>query len=148
MYGWIMSKRFRPFTSKADAFSRAKRFHFCRVCRYSQTEKWTHCPECNSQDRIYFPSETEMKRGALLLTLESAGTISMLKFQPRYDLVVNGRKICTYVADAQYVKDGAVHYEDSKPKKFIDDLAKLKIALFEAIYGVRVTIPQQNKRGD
>lgn len=77
------------------------------------------------------------------MTLQAAGTISHLRFQPRYDLVVNGRKITTYVADAEYRQNGEIVYEDTKPKDFIDKGALLKIKLFEALFNVEVKIPQR-----
>ncbi len=131
------------FESKQDAMSRAKRCHCCLDCRYYQTEIYKSCPECGSKNRQYFMSETEFHRGMSLMTLQLAGKISRLRFQPRYDLVVNGKKICRYDADADYYEDGKLVVEDSKPEKFMDELAKVKIKLFEAIYGITVRIPQR-----
>lgn len=122
----------------------AKKFHFCRDCRHNQPKKYTECPNCGSKNRVYFPSKTEMHRGALLLTLEDTGKITKLKFQPRFDLKVNGQKIGVYTADAEYYDDnGQYTIEDSKPEKFMTDTAKLKIKLFQAIYGITVKIPQK-----
>jgi hypothetical protein len=129
--------------SKQEGMNRAKRCHVCLDCRYYQTEIYKSCPECGSKNRQYFMSEAEFHRGMSLMTLQLAGTISNLRFQPRYDLAVNGKKICTYVADADYYQDGVLVCEDSKPEKFIDDLALVKIKLFEAIYGITVKIPQR-----
>lgn len=129
--------------SKSEGFDRAKRYHTCLDCRYSQGDIWKICPSCGSKNRQYFMSQAELQRGMMLLTLQRAGAISALRFQPRYDLKVNGVKVAAYTADAEYVRDGVVVYEDTKPKDFIDDYARLKMALFEAIYGVTVTIPQR-----
>lgn len=134
------------FTSKQDAMNRSKRCHVCLDCRYSQPQNYKECPECGSKNRQYFMSQAELKRGMLLLTMQNVGTISRLRFQPRYKLQVNGQMICTYVADAEYYKDGKQITEDTKPKNFIDATAKLKIKLFEAIYGITVTIPQRKSR--
>ena len=89
-----------------------------------------------------------MKRGAQLLLKQDQGAIARLRFHPRYDLVVNGRHLCEYVADAEYLlEDGkTIIYEDTKPKDWTDKLAVLKISLFEALYGVTVTIPQRQKK--
>lgn len=129
--------------SKQEGMNRAKRRHVCLDCRYFQTEIYKNCPECGSANRQYFMSEAEHHRGMSLITLQIAGTISRLRFQPRYDLEVNGRKICTYIPDADYYEGGKLVCEDSKPQNFIDDLALVKIKLFEAIYGVTVKIPQR-----
>lgn len=131
------------FKSKNDGLNRAKRYHACLDCRYNQPTIYKECPECGSKNRQYFMSLAELKRGMMLLTLQQAGKISNLRFQPRYELKVNGRKVGTYIADAEYRMDGQIVYEDTKPPEFIDKYALLKIKLFEAIYGVEVRIPQR-----
>lgn len=136
---------FRPnqFRSKADAQSRAKRAHACLDCRHSQPETWKLCPNCGGKNRQYFMSAAELSRGMSLLLMRDQGMIDRLRFQPRYKLQVNGRDVCTYVADAEYYRDGKLVTEDSKPESFMDNAAKIKIALFEAVYGMTVTIPQR-----
>lgn len=67
--------------------------------------------------------------------LRDHGKIRNLRFQPRFDLVVNGQKICAYTADAEYVDgNGQQIIEDTKPKDFITPEAKLKIAIFNAVF--------------
>lgn len=134
---------FRPYKTKMDGIRSAKRRHACLDCRYSQEEIYKVCPACGSKNRQYFMSKAEFERGMMLLTLQHAGTISRLRFQPRYDLVVNGQKVAAYVADAEYYEGGTLVVEDSKPEKFMDNSALLKIKLFEALYGVQVKIPQR-----
>ena len=136
------SKR-HQFKTKIDGFKVAKRCYACLDCRHSQPTTYKECPVCGSKNRQYFMSKAEFHRGMMLLTLLNAGTITKLRFQPRYDLKVNGHKICAYVADAEYYMDGDLVVEDTKPEKFMDAMAKLKIKLFEAIYGITVTIPQR-----
>jgi hypothetical protein len=55
-------------------------------------------------DGVRFASKAEAKRDAELLLLQRADKISNLKRQPRYPLVVNGVKVCTYVGDWEYVE--------------------------------------------
>jgi hypothetical protein len=88
-------------------------------------------------------SEVEHKRGMLLLTMQKCGTISRLRFQPRYDLVVNGQKVGVYTADVEYYEADKLIVEDTKPEKFMDPISILKIKLFEALFGVIVKIPQR-----
>jgi len=88
-------------------------------------------------------SRREFHRGMLLMTLQGAGTISNLRFQPRYDLIVNGQKVAAYTADAEYSMNGQLVIEDTKPDNYMDNYAKLKIKLFEILYGVTVRIPQR-----
>lgn len=67
-------------------------------------------------DGITFASIKEAKRYSELKLMERAKQISGLTLQPRYPLVVNGHKICTYVGDFVYleVKSGKMVCEDSK----------------------------------
>jgi len=123
----------------------AKRHHFCLDCRYHQSEKYVSCPSCGSKNRQYFPSDTELKRGASLMLQRDMGEITGLRFQPRYKLEVNGKEIAEYRADAEYYRGGMKIIEDSKPPNYMDDLAKIKIRLFEALYGITVTIPQKKR---
>ena len=85
----------------------------------------------------YFPSKIELERAAHLALLQRAREISAVKVHPRFDLVVNGTKVGTYVADFQYVRDGKSVIEDVKPdgewQKY-DRLAALKIAVFAALH--------------
>lgn len=55
-------------------------------------------------DGVRFASKAEAKRDAELQLLARAGRIIGLKRQPRYELKVNGVKVCTYVADWEYVE--------------------------------------------
>ena len=54
-----------------------------------------------------FDSAAEGRRYATLAALERAGKIAGLELQPRFDCVVAGVKICSYVADFRYRRDGA-----------------------------------------
>jgi len=129
--------------SKQEGMSRAKRRHVCLDCRHFQMDAYKNCPECGSTNRQYFMSESEHKRGMMLMTMQLAGTISRLRFQPKYDLIVNGQKICAYTADAEYYEGNKLCVEDTKPINFMDASAVIKIKLFEAIFGVIVKIPQR-----
>lgn len=129
--------------SQMEGKKRAKRFHTCLDCRHHQTANYKLCPKCGSKNRQYFMSETEFNRGMKLMIKQMAGTIERLRFQPRYELKVNGRLICTYVADADYYEAGALVVEDSKPQEYMDDGAKVKIKLFEALFNIVVKIPQR-----
>lgn len=53
-------------------------------------------------DGIRFASKAEAARDAELQLLERAGKICELKRQPKFPLVVNGKKVCTYIGDWQY----------------------------------------------
>lgn len=88
---------------------------------------------------ITFRSKAESLRYEQLLILERAGEISNLVTQPRYPIEVNGRKVCTYVADFDYIdkKTQRLITEDVKGAK--TQLYTLKRKLFEACYRRPVT---------
>lgn len=134
------------FTSKRDAMSRAKKIHCCVSCLYSSPTTFKECPECKITGmRVYFPSRAEHVRAVQLIQRQVRGEISQIKFHPRYDLVVEGVKICAYEADVSYVEDGKQVIEDTKSggSDFIDAVAELKIKLFNALnakHGLAVKI--------
>ena len=62
-----------------------------------------------------FDSAAEGRRYASLAALEHAGKIAGLELQPRFDCVVAGvKKICAYIADFRYRRDGTPIVEDVK----------------------------------
>jgi hypothetical protein len=121
--------------------------HVCTHCLFDSAKTFDKCPNPNcgvSGLRVYFPSRAEHVRAAQLINMQADGKITGLKFHPRFDLKVEGEKICTYVADSQYYRDGKMILEDVKPPgDFIDGLADLKISLFNAVHkklGVSIQI--------
>lgn len=88
---------------------------------------------------IQFDSQKEEKRYRELLLMQQAGLIRNLELQPRYDFVVNGKKLKHYYkADFRYevVRSGQVVTEDVKGFKTKD--YKLKKELVEALYGIEI----------
>jgi len=83
-------------------------------------------------------SAKEARRCNDLHLLERAGEISQLEQQPKFPIVVNGIRVCTYVGDFAYLdRDGKRVIEDVKGHK--TDVYRLKKKLVEAVYsGVRV----------
>jgi hypothetical protein len=79
-----------------------------------------------------FASAAEGRRYATLVALERAGRIAGLELQPRFDCVVAGVKICAYVADFRYRRDGAEVVEDVKGVRTA--LYRLKRKLAEACH--------------
>lgn len=69
--------------------------------------------------------------------LERAGEIHGLILQPEFPIIVNGKKICKYIADFRYVnRDIETVVEDAKGVK--TDVYRLKKKLVEALYGITV----------
>lgn len=83
-------------------------------------------------DGIKFHSKKEAKRYLVLKQDEADGLITNLKLQPRYPFVIEGVKVCTYIADFSYDAGGVSFVEDVKGMK--TDIYKLKRKLFLVLY--------------
>lgn len=85
-----------------------------------------------------FDSKREAKRYGELAFMLGAGLISDLELQKRFDLIVNGVKVCTYVSDFCYAEKGkpGVVVEDSKG--FRTPEYKLKKKLMVACHGIEI----------
>lgn len=89
-----------------------------------------------------FASKLEARRYGELRLLERAGEIRDLRIQPRYDLVVNGVKVGTYVADFAYLdKTGTPVTEDTKSEATARlAVFRLKAKLFRALFRREVVV--------
>jgi hypothetical protein len=87
---------------------------------------------------ITFDSKREASRYQELLLLQRAGQIQDLQLQVPFPVVVNGKKICKYLADFQYVdiSTGKTVVEDSKGCRTQTYVLKRK--LVSAIYGIEI----------
>lgn len=88
-------------------------------------------------DGIWFASEAEGERYRQLKAMEEEGRITLLRTQVKFPLVVNGAKVCGYIADFTYytldargVMDG-YRIEDVKGMETPE--FKLKAKLFNAL---------------
>ena len=128
----------------------AVKSHLCTACLAHQPTTWKVCPKCGAPEgnREFMPSMAELKRAAQLCHLARLGKITDLKFHPLFDLKVDGVKVCVYEADSQYMENGKLVVEDTKPSgDFMEPVAKLKIALFNALhskFGISVKIYRGN----
>lgn len=92
-------------------------------------------------DGIHFDSEWERERYIELRLAERAGEISGLKVKPRYELIVNGVKICErgFYPDFEYIsKDGIKVVEDTKSKATMTKVYQMKKNLLKALYNLDV----------
>ena len=89
-----------------------------------------------------FASKAEARRYANLRLLSKIGEIADLETQPSFPLVVNGQKVCTYIADFRYrvVATGAVIVEDVKGGPTATPTFKLKVKLLKALHGISVSV--------
>ena len=87
-----------------------------------------------------FSSRKEANRYQELLYMERAGLIRNIELQPRYDLIVNGRKCGFYKADFRYEKKntGEIVVEDVKSPVTKTPVYMLKRKLVKAIYDIDI----------
>lgn len=91
-------------------------------------------------DGITFDSKKEANRYRELSILNNAGEIALLELQPRYDIIVNGKRIGFYKADFRYRIGQRIIVEDVKgcKKGCAYQMFRLKKKLVEAIYGLEI----------
>ena len=87
-------------------------------------------------DRTWFDSKKEAKRYAELLILQRAGEISNLELQPRYNMILNGVKICSYSADFRYQDGLELVVEDVKGYK--TPVYNLKKKMMKAFHSIEI----------
>lgn len=88
------------------------------------------------KDGITFASKKEAKRYEELKILSKAQKIRDLELQPKYPLIVNGHKVCTYIGDFTYKENGKSIIEDVKGVK--TSVYRLKKKLMKAILGIDI----------
>lgn len=84
-------------------------------------------------DGVTFSSKGEADRYRVLKIMQMAGAITDLELQPKYPIVWNGTKICTYIADFRYKENGIEVVEDFKG--FKTPAYRLKKKMVKATYG-------------
>lgn len=85
-------------------------------------------------DGITFDSKAEATRYSVLKIVQASGLITDLRLQVPYQITVNGKKVCRYVADFVYSENGKEVVEDVKGMK--TPVYNLKKKLMEAVFGV------------
>ena len=102
-------------------------------------------------DGIMFDSKLEAARYKILRRYEDAGEISDLEVQVDFPCIVTvdgeDKKICSYVADFRYKRDGEVVVEDTKG--MITQVFTLKKKLVEVLYpGTKILIVKDPRSWD
>lgn len=106
---------------------------------YKQPKRHKYGVKRTERGGIVFDSLKEANRFSELKLLERGGVIKDLELQPRYDVVINGHKICWYQADFRYfdLEKGVQVVEDVKGMK--TPVYRLKKKLVEALYPITIT---------
>ena len=120
---------------------------------WHQYSKRAPVAERTGPDGFVYDSKTEMLRGMDLQLLQRAGEISDLQRQVKFPLefkcscggitVMAGKRPAHYTADFVYTEKGRRVVEDVKG--YADESSKLRIRIFEALHGQKVTIVKKIK---
>lgn len=85
---------------------------------------------------VTFDSQHEAQRYLVLDLARRQGQISELAVHPRYRLEVNGKLVCGFWPDFQYVnREGKLVVEDAKSAPTKTRAYRIKVKLFKALYG-------------
>ena len=90
-------------------------------------------------DGITFDSKWEAQRWGELQAMERGGLVQDLERQVSYDIVVNGEKICRYIADFKYKAvddDGSTKEVVEDAKGFETADFKIKKKLMKAVHQI------------
>jgi len=87
-----------------------------------------------------FDSKKEWQRYQFLLMEQEKGNISELKCQPRFNIIVNGQKICAYIADFSYFTSPEVFVVEDVKSEYTKKLPvyRLKKKLMKAVSGLEI----------
>jgi len=85
---------------------------------------------------ITFDSQKEAQRYLVLLADQNEGKIKDLQLQVPYEIKINGVKVCKYIADFVYQRDGQTIIEDVKGIRTQTYVIKRK--LMKAVHGIDI----------
>lgn len=88
---------------------------------------------------VRFDSRREEKRFSELSLLLELGRIILLARQERFWLVVNGQRVCIYVADFSYIDLATGRYVIEDAKGVRTRAYRVKAKLFKALTGYTIT---------
>ena len=86
-------------------------------------------------DGITFSSKKEAKRYEELKLLLQSGDILNIELQPKFPIIINGVKVCTYIADFKYFDNKLKDFIVEDVKGFKTPVYNLKKKLLLATYG-------------
>lgn len=96
--------------------------------------------KCEYQN-IKFDSIKEMRFFIYLKQLEEKGEIWNLRLQVKFPVLIENRKVCSYIADFTYYDEFGYHVVDVKsPITTKNPTFRLKKKLVEALYNFEIEI--------
>ncbi|KKM06917.1 hypothetical protein LCGC14_1739120 [marine sediment metagenome] len=73
-----------------------------------------------------------------MIDLVRSGEISRLEVHPKWEIFVNGQKICTYTADFVYWENSNYVVEDVKSQPTMTPVYRLKKKMMKAVHGIEI----------
>lgn len=89
-------------------------------------------------DGIMFASKHEAGVYSQLKLLERECKIRDLRLQPKFPIVINDVKICTYIADFEYIDNETGKYIVVDAKGVRTPVYRIKKKLVKAMYGIDI----------
>jgi len=96
-----------------------------------------------------FDSKWEAERYGQLHLMQENGEITDLERQVRFNIVIDGQKICAYIADYTYRKpnkNGELQYIVEDAKGVETDVFRLKKKLMLAVNGIDVLVTKKTSK--
>ena len=115
-----------------------------KKCQVNDTENLTKKSKYNNKKVEYrgeiFDSRKEFNRYLVLVDMSERGKIHGLERQVTIPIEHNGVKVCKYIADFKYSRDGVTILEDVKGWRGGAPYAmfRLKAKLVKAFYGIEI----------
>lgn len=121
---------------------RAKGGYYCSGCgapHMGKSQKPGTPTACGGAI-VYFSSKAEHSHFIKLLRDQSSGAISEITLQPRFDLVINGKKIGRYRADFKFFDKRKQAHRIQDVKGVVTRDGELRRKVVEALYGIEVEL--------
>lgn len=95
-------------------------------------------PKYGNRRENGFDSQREARRHAELMLLERAGKIRALTRQVKFDIFVNGMKVCAYKADFTYIDNEKNQHIVEDVKGYATTVYRLKKKLMKAVFDITI----------
>ncbi len=139
----------RRFGTRLAGYAKSCKVWTCLKCRaWHETKKPLRCTLCQHHEFLHYDSAGEARWFVGLMRQQDEDELVDLEHHPRFPIYVTGpgglHHVCDYVADASFVRSADLEaiVADFKPRaaEGLDPVFKLKQKLFEAQYGMKITI--------
>ncbi len=99
-----------------------------------------------SIDGYLFDSQAEAARYRELKLLERAGQIRQLRVHPRYEIVVNGQKICVVEADFEFYDQLEERMRVIDVKGLDLPISRLKRKLVKVVFAIEIEVEHSGRK--